>query len=63
MEQNKNTPPENRKILPFYSVRMLDLIAPRAQLTAKCGFCGREADLDVIKIAAGAECPATLFSA
>ncbi|MFT2093125.1 hypothetical protein ACMS1Z_00350 [Acidiphilium multivorum] len=40
MEQKRNT------ILPFYAVRIRDLIAPRAVIEAQCKICRQRGELD-----------------
>jgi hypothetical protein len=47
MEQKENTP---RKILPFYAVQIQHLVVPKARITASCGACKREGDLDPVEL-------------
>lgn len=47
-EQNGNAA---RHVLPFYAVRLENLIAPKAVLIVRCGFCSHESELDVIALA------------
>jgi hypothetical protein len=46
MEQNRN----NRKVLPFYALRLENLVRPRADLTVSCKTCGHEAVFPVIPV-------------
>ena len=46
MEQREIAPP---KVLPFYAVQIQHLVAPKARLTASCGACKREGDLDPVE--------------
>jgi hypothetical protein len=51
---------KNKSVIPFYTLRLGDLIRPRARLIATCGFCGRASTLDAVGLAY-AEGPRTLL--
>jgi hypothetical protein len=38
------------KVLPFYAVQLRHLVVPKARLTASCGACTREGDLDPVEL-------------
>jgi ribosomal protein S27AE len=44
--------PEERKVLPFYSSRLRDLVQPRAKLVLTCGACGHVGELDALLLMA-----------
>jgi hypothetical protein len=47
-EQSKNG--RGRKIIPFYALRLRDLITAKASLRVQCGFCATESELDVVAL-------------
>ena len=49
MEQKRNN------VLPFYAVRLRDLIAPRAVIEARCKICGQRGELDPCDLLASSQ--------